>query len=97
VIRNTTALRHLAIERKTRDLILVLISNQLAAEQATDLIPSKGNGLIMLLHGGPGTGKTLTSEIVAEVAKKPPYRDVGTETETIGKDLESVLCLYDRT
>ncbi len=26
-----------------------------------DLIAGKGNGLIMLLHGGPGTGKTLTA------------------------------------
>ena len=26
-----------------------------------DIITSKGNGLIVLLHGGPGTGKTLTA------------------------------------
>lgn len=26
-----------------------------------NLIAGKGNGLIMLLHGGPGTGKTLTA------------------------------------
>lgn len=26
-----------------------------------DFIAGKGNGLIMLLHGGPGTGKTLTA------------------------------------
>lgn len=26
-----------------------------------DLIAGKGSGLIMLLHGGPGTGKTLTA------------------------------------
>ncbi len=26
-----------------------------------DIIASKGNGLIILLHGGPGTGKTLTA------------------------------------
>lgn len=27
----------------------------------SDLIRGKGGGLIMLLHGGPGTGKTLTA------------------------------------
>jgi hypothetical protein len=27
----------------------------------SDLIRGKGDGLIMLLHGGPGTGKTLTA------------------------------------
>ena len=26
-----------------------------------DIIASKGNGLIILLHGGPRTGKTLTA------------------------------------
>lgn len=26
-----------------------------------DIIAGKGSGLIMLLHGGPGTGKTLTA------------------------------------
>lgn len=26
-----------------------------------DIIAGKGNGLTMLLHGGPGTGKTLTA------------------------------------
>ncbi len=26
-----------------------------------DIITGKGGGLIMLLHGGPGTGKTLTA------------------------------------
>src|SRR5205814_9228541 len=62
-----------------------------------DLVENKGNGLIMLLHGSPGTGKTLTAESVAEVAKKPLYRvtcgDVGTSAETVEKYLESVLIL----
>jgi hypothetical protein len=31
-----------------------------------DVIPGKGNGLIMLFHGSPGTGKTLTAESVAD-------------------------------
>jgi SpoVK/Ycf46/Vps4 family AAA+-type ATPase len=31
------------------------------ASKREDLIAGKGNGLIMLLHGGPGTGKTLTA------------------------------------
>ena len=26
-----------------------------------DLIVGKGTGLVVLLHGGPGTGKTLTA------------------------------------
>ena len=52
---NKEAFRNLVIDRKARDLITVLVSNQLAAEKGTDLIMGKGNGLILLLHGGPGS------------------------------------------
>ncbi|KAH8702010.1 P-loop containing nucleoside triphosphate hydrolase protein [Talaromyces proteolyticus] len=60
-------------------------------------IEGKGNGLILLLHGGPGTGKTLTAESVAELTRKPLYRvtcgDIGTNAEEVEKYLESVLQL----
>src|ERR1700753_2329243 len=71
--------------------------HQIAAEKGTDLIDNKGNGLIMLLHGGPGTGKTFTAETVAEMAEKPLFRvtcgDIGTQPEEVEKYLESVLHL----
>jgi len=35
--------------------------NQGPTGKRSDLIRGKGGGLIMLLHGGPGTGKTLTA------------------------------------
>lgn len=82
---------------RTKELIHALVTNQLAAEKATDLIAGKGNGLIMLLHGGPGTGKTFTAESMAEIAQKPLYRvtcgDIGTNPEEVEKYLESVLHL----
>ena len=94
---NKEAFQNLVIDRKARDLIMALVSNQLAAEKGTDLIMGKGNGLILLLHGGPGTGKTLSAESVAEIAEKPLYRvtcgDVGTKAEDAEKYLESVLHL----
>ena len=94
---NKEAFQNLVIDRKALDLIRALVSNQLAAEKGTDLIMGKGNGLILLLHGGPGTGKTLTAESVAEIAEKPLYRvtcgDVGTKAEDVEKYLESVLHL----
>ena len=74
-----------------------LVTNQIAREQGTDIIDSQGNGLIILLHGGPGTGKTFTAESVAELAEKPLFRvtcgDIGTKPEDVEKYLESVLNL----
>lgn len=57
-----------------KDLIRALVSNQIASELRTYLIEGKVNGLILLLHGSPGTGKALTAESVAEIAEKPLYR-----------------------
>lgn len=42
-------------------------------EMQTDLIRGKGNGLIILLHGAPGVGKTSTAECVAEICQRPLY------------------------
>lgn len=94
---NKEAFQKVVVERQAKDLIRALVSNQLAAEVSTDLIAGKGNGLILLLHGSPGTGKTLTAESVAEIAEKPLYRvtcgDVGTQAEAVEKYLESVFHL----
>ena len=94
---NREAFRTLVVESKAKDLIQALVTSQLETEKSTDLIAGKGNGLILLLHGGPGTGKTLTAESVAEIAEKPLYRvtcgDVGTKAEEVEKYLESVLYL----
>ncbi|KAJ8131879.1 hypothetical protein O1611_g1743 [Lasiodiplodia mahajangana] len=97
---NKEAFQKVVMNRKAKDLIQALVSNQLAVEASThgtDLIEGKGNGLILLLHGSPGTGKTLTAESVAEIAEKPLYRvtcaDIGTRAEDAEKYLESILHL----
>ncbi|KAI9665897.1 MAG: hypothetical protein M1821_003832 [Bathelium mastoideum] len=65
-----------------------------------DIIPGKGNGLIMLFHGSPGTGKTLTAESVAEIAEMPLYPitcgDIGTEPEKVEQYLQLVFALGKR-
>jgi transcriptional regulator with AAA-type ATPase domain len=97
VVWDKEAFKNLVLNSKTKDLIQALISNQLEAEKSTDLISGKGNGLVLLLHGGPGTGKTLTAECVAEITEKPMYwvtcGDIGTKPEEVESYLESVLIL----
>lgn len=81
----------IVIDLKAEEIVRALIK-QIAGERSTDLIAGKGSGLILLLHGGPSTDKTLTAERVAESAEKPLYRetcgDVGTRAESVEKYLE---------
>ncbi|KAL8381577.1 hypothetical protein RB595_005724 [Gaeumannomyces hyphopodioides] len=94
---NDQAFQSLVADEDMKELVLALVTNQLTSETATDLIDSKGNGLIMLLHGSPGTGKTFTAESVAEIARKPLYSvtcgDIGTEPEVVEQYLAKVFNL----
>ncbi|KAF5638790.1 AAA family ATPase [Fusarium tjaetaba] len=94
---NSQAFEYLVISQVTKELIKAVVINQLGNKANADLIHGKGNGLFMLLHGGPGTGKTLTAESVAEIAKRPLYRvtcgDIGTKAEDVEKYLEIVMYL----
>lgn len=91
------AFESLATDSKSRNLIEALVTNHVELEYSADLITGKGNGLILLLHGGPGTGNKLTAESVAEIDERPLYRvkcgDVGIKPEEVEKYLETVLHL----
>lgn len=65
-----------------------------------DVIQGKGKGVIMLLSGPPGVGKTLTAESVAEVMKVPLYMlsagDLGTSAKRVEDALRDVLEMVPR-
>ncbi|KAF8601460.1 P-loop containing nucleoside triphosphate hydrolase protein [Ceratobasidium sp. AG-I] len=60
-----------------------------------DAIPGKGNGLVLLLHGSPGTGKTLTAEAISEHLQRPLYSvscsEFGANLESVEAKLKEVL------
>ncbi|KAF7502676.1 hypothetical protein GJ744_005264 [Endocarpon pusillum] len=97
IIWNKQAFKDLVVDEETKVLVQALVTNQLVAEKSTDSISGKGNGLIILLHGAPGTSKTFTAEGVAEFAEKPLFRvtcgDVGTVAENVEKYLQSAFHL----
>ncbi|KAF8251017.1 hypothetical protein K440DRAFT_671820, partial [Wilcoxina mikolae CBS 423.85] len=95
---NKKAFERLVIDPNTKELVNALVSVHTATHKnsarekdgedkkhdgvSTDFMSGKGNGLIILLHGGLGTGKTLTAGSVAELSERPIYRvtcgDIGT-------------------
>ena len=52
-----------------------------------DLVRGKGRGLIILLHGPPGSGKTSTAETIAAYTRRPLYSitcgDLGTTPDKV--------------
>ncbi|ROT37782.1 P-loop containing nucleoside triphosphate hydrolase protein, partial [Sodiomyces alkalinus F11] len=65
-----------------------------------DIIEGKGKGLIFLLHGPPGLGKTLTAESVAVSAHRPLYRvttgELSTDVQVLEKQLTDIFRLGAR-
>ncbi|CAI6238217.1 unnamed protein product [Periconia digitata] len=94
---NQKAFGRLVLDEPSKDLIRALVSVHLGNKITGDIIAGKGNGLIILLHGSPGVGKTLTAESVAELAEKPLYRvtcgDIGNKPDEVEKYLRTVLYL----
>ncbi|KAI1759852.1 P-loop containing nucleoside triphosphate hydrolase protein [Hypoxylon sp. FL1150] len=60
-----------------------------------DIVEGKGKGLVMVLHGPPGVGKTLTAESVAEAVHRPLYMvsagDLGTDSYSLEFNLNRIM------
>lgn len=65
--------------------------------ETQDLIRGKGKGVIMLLHGAPGVGKTATAEAIAQKWNKPLFPitcgDLGVDAETVEGSLNGIFRL----
>ncbi|KAI1427000.1 P-loop containing nucleoside triphosphate hydrolase protein [Xylaria sp. FL1777] len=71
---NGDVFKHLVLPEDYKRIVWAFVDSQLSrSDDFDDVVRGKGKGIIMLLSGEPGTGKTLTSESVAETMKKPLY------------------------
>ncbi|KXX79003.1 Fidgetin-like protein 1 [Madurella mycetomatis] len=69
--------------------------NSIVPEYQPDVIQGKGKGVVILLHGAPGVGKTATAEAVAQEYKKPLFPitcgDLGTTPEVVENTLKNIF------
>src|SRR5271168_3482041 len=96
IVWDKYAFDKLVISQDCKDLILAVAESQIQhKENFDDVIQGKGKGMIMLLSGPPGVGKTLTAESVAERMRVPLYMmsavDLGVHSAGIESALSRVL------
>ncbi|KAJ4393274.1 hypothetical protein N0V93_002482 [Gnomoniopsis smithogilvyi] len=101
------AFARLEISPSYKKLILALVKShfdKIETEKRThveiesqDLIRGKGKGIIILLHGVPGVGKTATAEAVAQKWNKPLFPitcgHLGYTAESLEKSLTEIFRL----
>ncbi|KAK2728938.1 AAA family [Colletotrichum kahawae] len=72
---NTKPFESLVLPEGYKELILAFVESQVKEkDNFDDVINGKGGGLVALLAGAPGVGKTLTAESVAEKIRAPLFK-----------------------
>lgn len=90
------AFNSLVLGSRQKDLILALFEQHATrAKVFDDVVKDKGKGLVGLLSGRPGCGKTLTAEAMAEITESPLYTvsagELGTEPMELDECLSRIL------
>ncbi|KAG9084653.1 hypothetical protein FRC06_003959, partial [Ceratobasidium sp. 370] len=90
------AFGHLVLDENYKQLVLAFVNaytkqGKEGSALISDVVKDKGGGVVMLLHGGPGTGKTLTAEAVADYLQRPLYVVSCSELTLSTSQLESQL------
>ncbi|KAI1176378.1 P-loop containing nucleoside triphosphate hydrolase protein [Nemania sp. FL0916] len=94
-------------DEETKDLLFDLVRCHVSSEAQSinnkkllavdDIVPGKGKGLVILLYGPPGVGKSSTAETIAVATRKPLFSisvaDVGTEARHVESNLSKIFSL----
>ncbi|KAF4416311.1 TOB3 (member of AAA-ATPase family) [Fusarium acutatum] len=67
---NENAWSSLILDQEQKQVLKALVMSHKHPERVRSLSEQKGKGLVVLLHGTPGSGKTLSAETAAEMSKK---------------------------
>ncbi|MCJ1431655.1 hypothetical protein MMC27_001010 [Xylographa pallens] len=94
---NEGAFESLVLPEDQKSIVKALVESHSfqGKKNIDDVIQGKGRGLVAVLHGNPGTGKTLTAESISELLKCPLYMvsagELGTNPRELEAELQKVL------
>ncbi|XXG94856.1 hypothetical protein Hte_001115 [Hypoxylon texense] len=90
---NDEAFEKLSLPNNDKETALAFIKGKLLENDSgfDDFVRGKGRGLIILLFGPPGVGKTFTVEAIAEKARTPLYAMSAGELGTTPSEVERSL------
>jgi hypothetical protein len=93
--------KNLRINEEHKRMVRALVKTHFQKQRLNlDLIRGKGSGLVILLHGAPGVGKTATAEAVAQANKKPLFSitcgDLGFQAQDVETNLKEIFRLAHR-
>ncbi|KUI52495.1 hypothetical protein VP1G_10365 [Cytospora mali] len=99
---NTRCFEDLVLDPATKKTVQALVSTHSQKPEPSDdedtfddIVKGKGKGLVCVLHGPPGVGKTLTAECVAEYVQRPLFMvssgDLGVTSEQLDVQLTEIM------
>lgn len=101
---NTSCFEDLVLDPSTKKTVQALVSTHSQKRESADgknqdgfddIVKGKGKGLVCVLHGPPGVGKTLTAECVAEYVQRPLFMvssgDLGVTSEQLDVQLTEIM------
>lgn len=103
VIWDDKIIQSLVIPEERKEFVKTLVKTHGlkgdSSESFDDIVRDKGKGLIGILTGPPGVGKTLTAEAGADIARRPLYMissgELGSTAGEVQRTLDSILELAE--